>query len=108
MFLLTVVQSKPLVDSDAIVFRDSDEEFSSDNGSLEYGEHFQGDIKLSAEQEELYFNKSGKIPMADRTGLINEAYRWPKTADGFVMVPFDISKRFSMDAFCAHSRIFSN
>lgn len=90
---ISLVQSKPLVDNDAIVFRDSDEDVSN-NSSLLYGDHFQGDIILNSEQEDIFLNKSGKLAMGDRTGLIHEAWRWPKVADGNVNVPIEISSSF--------------
>lgn len=58
--------------------------------SLEYGEHFQGDIKLTEEQEES-LKTDGRNA---RTGILNGARRWPKI-NGRVTVPYTIDGTFS-------------
>lgn len=66
----------------------------SESGDLEDGDHFQGDIRLSPEQEEMFLNKSGTFSSGIRTGLIDENYRWPMNDDGFVNVPFQLSDTY--------------
>ena len=58
-----------------------------------YGDHFQGDIVLSPEQEKLLNETdSGRN---GRTGQINMRYRWPKNSQGIVNVPIAFSSAFS-------------
>jgi hypothetical protein len=53
-----------------------------------YGDHFQGDIELSPEQEEIFMaNSSSK---GSRTGIVDTRYRWPKNTQGQVIVPYYI------------------
>lgn len=95
LFLATNVESKP-VDVDAVLFVDSNEDVSvKSKDDPKYGAHFQGDIQLNPEQEEIFLNKSGKFTADDRTGLISEIWRWPKMSDGLVNVPIEISSDFS-------------
>jgi hypothetical protein len=63
--------------------------------SSEYGSFYQGDINLLPEQRDVIKNKS---PIADRTGIINIFYRWPKNAKGMVIVPYviDYKSKFCM------------
>lgn len=97
---LVFVQSKTLTNSDATELHNSHEDISNDTVNpevrLEYGEHFQGDIKLSAVQErEMFPDAAEESSMILHTGLIDKAYRWPKSADGNVTVPIEISSSFS-------------
>lgn len=52
--------------------------------------NYQGDIILTEEQLEILNDEIGM-----RTGLIDEDYRWPKSADGLVRVPYHIDQVFS-------------
>ena len=58
-----------------------------------YGDHFQGDIALSPEQEKLLNEiDSGRN---GRTGLNSTRYRWPKNLKGIVIIPIAFSSAFS-------------
>jgi hypothetical protein len=56
--------------------------------NLENGEHFEGDIVLLPEQQEL-LNSNDDSPM--ETGLSWEQYRWPRARNGKPTVPYEIS-----------------
>ncbi|CAG9811868.1 unnamed protein product [Chironomus riparius] len=66
--------------------------------ALENGEYFQGDMKLSPEQEKYYLTDEdldiGEGEDAEgvgsRTGIRNLKYRWPKDKNGKVNVPYKI------------------
>ncbi|KAG5673253.1 hypothetical protein PVAND_003316 [Polypedilum vanderplanki] len=57
-----------------------------DNGVGEYGEHYQGDIILTPEQEEELANDGRD----SKTGILNTNARWPKV-NGYVQVPYVIT-----------------
>jgi hypothetical protein len=57
--------------------------------NLEYGDHFQGDIDLSPEQDQA-FNSDENFGKGGRTGQLSTSYRWPKNSQGYVIVPFVI------------------
>lgn len=66
---------------------------------LENGEYFQGDMALTPEQQKLYLtedngeDEDGSEPegLISRTGIINTKFRWPKNANGNVIVPYKIN-----------------
>jgi hypothetical protein len=105
------IETKSIYD-DRIVFHDKssevmfpEEEFLVSNNKLvtqsrfELGNHFQGDIRLSQEQEDELLNpSSSELRSTDiRTGKLHFRYRWPKNSEGFVNIPykFDAESNFS-------------
>lgn len=54
-----------------------------------YGDKFQGDIKLTETQKELFIEHGNENK--PRTGWTWEPFRWPTNAEGFVIVPYQIS-----------------
>jgi len=67
-----------------------------------YGDNFQGDIKLTQEQRDVY---EGKAP---RTGWTWLPFRWPKNANGHVVVPFQIAANAGFSEFkCISSSLKS-
>lgn len=77
--LLPIDQSKQLNDAS-----DADEHF-------EHGSFFQGDIVLVQDQKDYLLSNNSNTPT--RTGWIDESYRWPKDNDGYVILPYEISKQ---------------
>lgn len=63
------------------------------SSDLQYGDHFQGDIKLHPMQENIFLSKAQRTGRLS-TGLTYNAFRWPKMDDGFVKVPVEISDSF--------------
>lgn len=57
----------------------------------QYGDLYQGDIKLMPEQVKILNSTGEEADLADRTGLISAVYRWPKDRRGKVNVPYLIS-----------------
>lgn len=64
------------------------------NGPGMFGNHFQGDIKLTPEQ---LLMVEGSPLIAPNTGRIPTNFRWPTNLEGHVIVPFriDPSEGFS-------------
>ena len=66
--------------------------------ALENGEYFQGDMRLSPEQEKYYLTDEDsdlgdgddEEGVGSRTGIRNIKYRWPKDKNGKVNVPYKI------------------
>lgn len=59
---------------------------------LENGKFYQGDIVLLDDQlEYLLGNGTDDSSTPTRTGWINEYYRWPKDASGFVIFSYEVS-----------------
>lgn len=54
-----------------------------------FGNKFQGDIKLTKEQEDAL--KGGSEGAAPNTGWTHESFRWPKNAQGQVIMPYTIN-----------------
>lgn len=60
-------------------------------GSGIYGEKFQGDIKLTENQEKILQDVDQVEGHNPRTGTVHLFYRWPKNMQGFVVVPYRIN-----------------
>lgn len=58
-----------------------------DDQTLMFGEHFQGDIKLTEEQKARMSGNS----VNSRTGWTWIPYQWTKNAQGIVEIPYRIS-----------------
>lgn len=58
-------------------------------GSGIYQNLFQGDIKLSELQKELFFGP--KVNNTLKTGWNHPSFRWPKNAQGYVIVPYNFA-----------------
>lgn len=85
-----------------ILFVSSSIQFEDTDG--EYGEHFQGDMELTPEQEEFMNLEIGSDGHNRRlTGLTNPFYRWPKSHKGWivdrVVVPLQFSYTFKREFF---------
>lgn len=57
---------------------------------LMYGKFFQGDMVLQPDQEEFMLSKEPQDQSGTRTGILNEAYRWPTDRSGHVKVAYQI------------------
>lgn len=114
--IVKLVIAKPV--NDAILFRDDDESQSYLNlndenqilpskdktrllpdtneivqKELENGEFFQGDIVLLPDQKEYLSTNLSDSTVPVRTGWLDEYYRWPKNDQGYVLLPYIISKK---------------
>lgn len=49
----------------------------------EWGEHFQGDLQLSLQQ-------TNDLNRGSRTGIIDTRYKWIKSSNGKVVIPYII------------------
>ncbi|XP_070493986.1 high choriolytic enzyme 1-like [Chironomus tepperi] len=75
--------------------------------ALENGEYFQGDMRLSPEQEQYYLTDAdldgedgeGAEGIWSRTGILNTKFRWPKDKEGKVNVPYKIEESANFSSY---------
>lgn len=109
-FVIILTQARVIKRSSEIIFRDEDENdeiesrfgvfelrndlsFDESNIKSEFNENFfQGDLKLTNEQENILNTPDDDDDSGFRTGLVNEKYRWKKNEEGKVVVPYKINE----------------
>lgn len=78
------------------------------SSALENGEYFQGDMRLSPEQEKYYLTDADldgddgeeATGVGSRTGILNKKFRWPKDKNGKVNVPYKIDDAAKFCKYC--------
>lgn len=73
-------------------------------GRGKFGDKFQGDIKLSAEQMTM-LGQQDDSQISSHTGWTHSSFHWPTNIEGFVTVPYRInpSEGFSKNALSSRS-----
>lgn len=67
-----------------------------------FGSHFQGDIKLTQDQERSLLKGTGNIrPITPQTGFASANFRWRRNPHGQVIVPYRISPQEGFSEFFA-------
>lgn len=65
-----------------------------------FGSYFQGDIKLTQDQERSLLKGTGNIrPITPQTGFSSANFRWRRNPHGQVIVPFRISPQEGFSEF---------
>jgi hypothetical protein len=94
VFLMVLVGFE--VDSRSIneqIAETSNQKEENASGDLLFGNHFQGDIVLTEDQEDFF--KGNSTSKGSRTGLIDTRYRWLKNRLGQVIVPYTLDGSYS-------------
>jgi hypothetical protein len=94
--------SEETVESDS---QDSElDDVSEVSSEDEDGISFEGDILLDEDQHEFFSSNDTEDDsgIASRVGLLAEQYRWPKSEDGKVYVPYTIHKNYSESFYSAY------
>lgn len=86
--IFSIVECKPFLPTDD----------GSDEGLIDdQGIEFQGDIFINRHQMALLFSNNTSTKKVDKnilhTGMLDEAYRWPKNREGLVQVPYVFALR---------------